>query len=135
MFVLLLFVNALFAEDKVLAHHKNRSGVRAAPFQLIAALALPESEMHDAMKTQEDSVQTATLTENLMRPRNLYRTGAGKFMGGMIGNVTAVAIPVQQFIYLHSSYDSGANEYSWPAVHIRPNIRRGSAWMSVQLRF
>lgn len=133
MFVLLLFVNALFAQEKVLAHNESRSGVGSVPFQLNEAKASPPSDVC-IRKPQEDSAQTAALTENLMRPSNLHRTGSGRFMAGMIGSVTGVAIPVQQFIYTHSCYDSGANEYSRPAVHIRPNIRRASAWMSVQLR-
>jgi hypothetical protein len=136
MIVLVLLVSASFAKEKVHKNHRKRPAhteLSCTPFLLIEAKASPESDMH-VVKPQEDSVQSMMLMENLMRPPNLHRTGTGIFMVGMIGDVTGVAIPVQQFIYLHSSFDSGANQFSRPAVHVQPNIRRGSEWMSVQLR-
>jgi len=136
MIVLLLLVSASFAKEKVHKHHKNQpvhTELSCTPFLLIEAKAPALGDMR-VVKPQEDSVQTMMLMENLMRPPNLHRTGTGIFMAGMIGDVTGVAIPVQQFIYLHSSYDSGFNKFSRPAVHVQPNIRRGSEWMSVQLR-
>jgi hypothetical protein len=54
---------------------------------------------------------------------------------GAIAAMMLVAVPVQRFINIYSSYDSGENQYSHPAVHIQPNIGRGSARVSVQLRF
>ena len=136
MIALLILVSASFAKEKVHTHHKSKpvhTELSCTPFLIIEAKALPEGDMH-VVKPQEDSVQSMMLMQNLMRPGNLHRTGTGRFMVGVIGNMTDVAIPVQQFIYLHSSYDSGTNEFSRPAVHVQPNIRRGSEWMSVQLR-
>jgi hypothetical protein len=44
-------------------------------------------------------------------------------------------VPAERFITIHASYDSGGDQYSHPAVHIEPHIRRGSASLFAQLRF
>ena len=132
--ILLLCANGLFAQVKAPANYKSRNRGGSEPFPLTEAKAMPAGDML-IMEPQDDPVQSASLTTTLMRPRNLRRSGPAGFMAGMIGSVTAVAIPLKQFIYEHSSYDSGENEFSRPAVHIQPNIRRGSVWISMQLRY
>ena len=63
------------------------------------------------------------------------RTGIAKVFVGAMTEAMAVAIPIQTFINQYSTYDSGKNANSYPAVHIKSNVSTGSAHVSAQLRF
>jgi hypothetical protein len=62
------------------------------------------------------------------------RTGTGYAIVGLLADVMAVVIPVQNFINEYSSYDTGSDLNARPAVHVKLNVSGGSAWISAQLR-
>jgi hypothetical protein len=143
MLVLLLFVNALFAQEKMFAQNEflyPRTSVCPAPSPSVDVMGTSPASMF-VVQPEENSGQNmihaaaGAPTGDHGIHHDGQRSGTATFIVGAIVAVMLVTVPVQRFINAYSSYDSGENQYSHPAVHIQPNISRGSAWVSVQLRF
>jgi hypothetical protein len=140
--VLLFSVNVAFAQVQRLTQNEFANAPMNAG--LIPCLVVGETglQLHGMLmkQPQEDSRQNRIYAAAIMfggdyrRQGSVQRSGTGRFIVGAIATVMVVAVPVQRFINVYSSYDSGENQYCRPAVHVQPNINRGSAWVSVELR-
>ena len=143
LFVLLLVVNVAFVEAQGLTQDVFLNATANA--DLISHSSVSDRQLPmtspSIMQPQEESWRNRTyaaapiLAGDHSKQPSVQRSGTANFVVDMIASVMAVAVPVQRFINAYSSYDSGANQYSRPAIRIQPNISRGSASVSAQLRF
>lgn len=145
--VLLLAVNVLFAQAQNPVRWEfphNRMNGYAISCLMVNGSVIPVTGTFSASLSispfQEYYRQLHT-SSALNRPNDFWirtvvqRSVAGRFIVGVMSDVMSVAVPVQRFVNAYSSYDSGANQYSRPAVHIRPIISQWYAGLFVQLRF
>jgi hypothetical protein len=128
----------LFADEKLFALNVFPACRRNVYFlssgileeRALAVAGWPVLHLPEALGSEDLQVSRAPEGDSL-KSRTWPQSGAVRFLVG----VMSLAAPLQSYVYERTSYDSGTNQYSRPAVHIQPNFRRGSAWVSAQWRF
>jgi hypothetical protein len=142
-FVLLLLANVVFAQaqkvtqEKIVIAPMSAGPISPPPVGDIVAQMATASiiELQEDFWGNHTPAVTPMCAGDPWIQRNVQRSGSGRFIAATIADMIALTVPVERFITTYASYDSGENQYSHPAVRVEPHIRRGSAWVSAQLRF
>jgi hypothetical protein len=132
--IILLFAGEMFAQTKETGASGASSGQRGA-LPITSLLTNETPSLAAGMTDDKSAENTPRIWSYAPLPRMEDRAFQSSGAVGFIYGVMAAAGPIKEFIYKYSSYDTGRDQYSHPAIHIRPNIRRGSVWVSVQLRY
>ncbi len=136
---LLLFANVVFAQAQTLLQNEfSPAPIQSGPMTHMSSdsegspVASMSSLRSDGDPWPKRTYAPAPVFGDVSQQQKFAQwPDAGGFVDGVIAN----AFAVKRFITTYSSYDSGANQYSRPAVHINPHVQRGSARVSAQLRF
>lgn len=138
----LLAARATFAEEDLLANNESsvsRNNVSAVSFRITGDEGLPPSGVSFGGPQVDPGLiwvyNTSARSRRTAEPGVLLRTGTGKFIVSMMTTMSTTATRVQYLVNLYSTYDSGPDQHSRPALRIRPHIDSGRAWVAVQLRF